>query len=155
MPPYTTIPKLLKAISTGRSKTTDALEDLFKTQRQALASHLRRTGSLNGLKPWLQTALAPYALTAGELKHIQDWPDGEKEKVRQALVTALDTPGAKVHFRWGTHPLATENSSILQAPGLTTIKFLSPNNRVRTPPPGPQNHVHVDVGRQNDGHPIT
>ena len=102
-----------------------------------------------GLPELFRTALDSKGLSPLELDHILKWPDDQKEKVREAVVTALDSNRA-VRFVWKLHDGGGELTDIRITSRGTIITFLSPWSKVR--PPGARSgpvtpdDVTIDVG---------
>ena len=141
MPPGTKMQTFLNSVRTGETKTTRALERLWTDRGSSLATNASRKGALNGLPDWLRSALtrqgdqhAPVALSEIEFDHIRDWPDAEKEKLRQALLASLGPPRRTVRFRWALSKDSTSVNPVdnLYGPGDMTITFNSPEKNVKT-----------------------
>jgi len=146
MPPPTTMRTFLEAIRSGRTNTTEALDMLFASPAAVRAhpnfTDLQAPGMLNMLQPWARAELRRLGVGSEELAHIDDWPNNQKEIVRQKLVDAMN--GNKpVEFSWKVYPGATEDTSIDEGPAKVTITFFSPESKVRATGP---DSVSVDVG---------
>ena len=145
MPPHSRITTFLEALRTRRTKTTDALETMFADPANVplvLVEKLAEPGALNKAKAtawrmspigWARSELQRAGLNDEEVDHIRDWPDEEKEKVRDALDNAIQR-GQVVRFNW---ELTTGNKSLSDVPdplptsGAINITFRSPEQRVR------------------------
>ncbi|MCI0850075.1 MAG: hypothetical protein J4N26_03850 [Chloroflexi bacterium] len=115
---------------TGLTKTTRALLELFNAKNGALIESMG-SGELSGLPDWARTALASHGLSAGELDHIRDWPDAQKNRARVAVVNAWNSNG-KVRFLWKLWDNPKENVQIRTDPnGTVVITFFSPWDKVR------------------------
>jgi hypothetical protein len=128
---------------TGDTKTTQALKALYTALNPALVAALSTTASpFTGLPALFRGALSSLGLSPLELDHIRDWPDADKERVRQAVVTAIGA-GDKVEFSWKLHDAPDERTIIRNtAPGVITITFYSPWSKVRPVAP---DDVTIDV----------
>ncbi len=113
---------------TGVTNTTRALEALFRAQPRAVVDALDR-GPFEGLPDSYSEALR--GLSREELKHIRDWPDADKEKVRVAVLDAIRT-NKRVRFRWKLHEPSQERTTIVpDGPGAIKITFYSPWDNLR------------------------
>ena len=140
MPPTSTIQTFINALRTGQTRTTRGLDELFaspaalggslKTDEAAL---LRSPGGLEPLAGWMRDRLAGVSdpLTGPELDHIDEWPAIQKERVRQALVRAIDDD-VTVRFSWEIYSGAGPDTAIVDhgAAGIF-VTFRSPRARVR------------------------
>jgi hypothetical protein len=142
MPAGTSWATFRKAASTGDTKTTQALKTLYTALNPALVAALRTASPFTGLPAPFLGALSSLGLSQLELDHIRDWPDAQKEMVRQAVVTAIGA-GDNVEFFWKLHDAAQEQTTINIAPGVITITFYSPESKVRLVGP---DDVTIDVG---------
>src|SRR3990170_6076006 len=128
---------------TGVTKTTEALDTLYAARDSALVATLRTASPFGGLPEPFRTALGRQGLSPLELDHILQWPDDQKERVREAVVTALDSNLA-VRFVWKLHDGVDERTVIrTSSQGTITITFFSPWSKVRPVAPG---DVTIDVG---------
>ena len=148
MPAGTSWATFNQARLTGVTKTTQALDALY-TERAGSRVAALRTGPFGGLPELFRTALDSKGLSPLELDHILKWPDDQKEKVREAVVTALDSNRA-VRFVWKLHDGGGELTDIRITSRGTIITFLSPWSKVRPPgarsgPVAPDD-VTIDVG---------
>ncbi len=141
MPTGSTILEFEDAIRTGTTKTTRALEELYRSQGAALRPNLAATNALDGLPPWLKTELQRQGaarpdlqLSTKELNHIRDWPDQpDKRRIRVALRSAIAN-GQTVLFRWELSSgsgLTTDVPSLPLPPGPITITFRNPRGKIR------------------------
>ncbi len=67
-----------------------------------------------------------------ELAHIGEWPDDQKNRVREALIKAIKTP-LPLKFFWEVRP-GPDEVTLLEDPDMTggiTITFRSPERNVR------------------------
>ena len=141
MPSATGMRTFLRAIRTGKTRTTKALEELVRARNPALINRLRASPrALNGLPAWLRAALVNQGaanpaldLSDEEFNHIRHWPNSEKRKVRNWIDTAIGPPARNVHIRWKLHAGNASDNDVdnLPGPGDITITFRSPESRVR------------------------
>ena len=149
MPAGTSWATFNQARSTGVTKTTQALDALYTERAATLVAALRTASPFGGLPGPFRTALGRQGLSPLELDHILKWPDDQKERVREAVVTALDSNRA-VRFVWKLHDGGGELTDIRITSRGTIITFLSPWSKVR--PPGARSgpvtpdDVTIDVG---------
>ena len=138
MPPNTTIAQFNQARITGITKTTQVLEATFELKNPDDVNNLRTQPPIVNLPAWLETALQRPGLTnpalvlsPTELAHISSWPDGLKERVRTAMLYALDT-NRSLRFVWRMYDGPSEDT-IVQDPGQGNIiaTFFSPWSRLR------------------------
>ncbi len=116
---------------TGVTNTTQALDALYRARPAAVVAALSATGPFGGLPAPYLTALSRRGLSAEEVKHIRDWPEGDKERVREAVLNAI-TANRTVHFAWKLYDGSKERTTIRAAgPGAITITFFSPWSNVR------------------------
>lgn len=128
MPEESTIKKFVKAIQTGRTHTTKALDSVdFNPHLGALGT----PNVVDTLPDWARAGLQP-PLSDAELDHIDSWPKDQKELVRQAVVTATQAK-RKVQFFWELHSGTNEATDIqgLGGTGTVTIIFRSPRSKVK------------------------
>jgi len=143
MPQASTPPVFAEACQTKKSAITKALDALFlrpKTWRTdpifTNPSQLRKSHVLdNPLGAWAKNQLEPKGVKkAREWSHINKWPKAQKERVRQALVHAINND-VKVEFFWELYGGATEKTTITPDPlptsGTIKITFISPQKRIR------------------------
>ncbi len=116
---------------TGDTNTTQALNALYRARPAAVVAALSATGPFGGLPDPYLTALRQRGLSAEEVKHIRDWPEGDKERVREAVLNAIKAK-RKVHFAWKLYDGSKETTTIRTAgTGPITITFFSPWSNVR------------------------
>jgi len=142
MPAGTSWATFNQARLSGVTKTTQALDALYTERAATLVAALRTASPFGGLPEPFRTALDSKGLSPLELDHILKWPDDQKERVREAVVTALDSNLA-VRFVWKLHDGVDERTVIRTSPGTITITFFSPWSKVRPVAPG---DVTIDVG---------
>ena len=143
MPAGTSWATFNQARLTGVTKTTQALDTLYAARDSALVAALRTGSPFGGLPEPFRTALGRQGLSPLELDHIREWPDDQKERIRDAVVTALDSNLA-VRFVWKLHNGGDERTEIrTTSPGTITITFFSPWSKVRLVAP---DDVTIDVG---------
>jgi len=149
MPAGTNWATFNQARLTGVTKTTQALDALYTERDARLVAALRTASPFGGLPEPFRTALDSKGLSPLELDHILKWPDDQKERVREAVVTALDSNRA-VRFVWKLHDGGGERTEIRTTGQGTIITFSSPWSKVR--PPGARSgpvtpdDVTIDVG---------
>ncbi|OGO53270.1 MAG: hypothetical protein A2148_09080 [Chloroflexi bacterium RBG_16_68_14] len=135
MPEGSTIKKFVEALKSGRTNTTKALDTIFAdaSKRAAHSKDLGAPGAFNRpLAGWARTELRSAGLSEQELTHIDDWPDDQKEDVRQALVTAINGKRA-IHLSWELHSGPAEATDIqgLAGTGDVTVTFRSPRSKMK------------------------
>lgn len=136
MPPMSSLRTFITALKTGDTRTTQALNKLVArkgAQTVQLRADLRKPGALAApLQQTFRQALRGAGLTDTEVRECIDrWPDGQKEKVRKALVAA-GRHGHRVRFTWGlTAAPACETTIDASPKGAVTITALSPRSRLR------------------------
>ena len=149
MPAGTSWATFNQARLTGVTKTTQALDTLYTARDATLVAALRTASPIQGLPEPFRTALGRRGLSALELDHIRQWPDDQKERVRDAVVTALDSNLA-VRFVWKLHDGRDERTEIRTTSQGTIITFSSPWSKVRPPEarlgPVAPDDVTIDVG---------
>ena len=168
MPLASSMPELLEAIRTSRTKTTKALDWLFTdplrwksdpnpnvqnaiawlgstTAFGPLPQAVRKIlkGESLGSPPSPNPPLPPsLRLTNDELNHINKWPPIQKNKVRKKLNKAV-TLDCDVHFFWKLATGPNEKTDPVVNPvagGDITVTFRSPEINVKSGP------VKVKVG---------
>ncbi len=123
---------------TGVTNTTRALEALCRAQPRAVVAALN-TAPFEGLPDPFLGALR--GLSREELKHIRRWPDADKERVRVAVLKAINT-NQTVRFAWKMGETSKERTVIRpDGPGAIKITFFSPWDYLRALGP---NNVCVD-----------
>ncbi len=149
MPAGTSWATFNQARLSGVTKTTQALGALYTERAATLVAALRTASPFGGLPEPFRTALDSKGLSPLELDHILKWPDDQKEKVREAVVTALDSNRA-VRFVWKLHDGGDERTEVRTTSQGTIITFLSPWSKVRPPEarsgPVVPDDVTIDVG---------
>jgi hypothetical protein len=149
MPTGTTPRELTRAIETRSTSTTRALKKLFTNAKKHRATadfnRLRQNNALNAvldannqrqLPNWARNRLSAESpnLSALELRHIGEWPDGQKNDIRKALVDAIVNDRA-VKFFWELHDVTSEDElTLIENPDSTggiTITFRSPRRNVQ------------------------
>jgi hypothetical protein len=116
---------------TGDTRTTQALDALYRARPAAVVAALSTTRPFGGLPEPFLIALRQRGLSTEELDHIRDWPDKDKERVRAAVLNAINT-NRTVHFAWKLYDGSKERTTIRTAgPGAITITFFSPWSNVR------------------------
>jgi hypothetical protein len=162
MPNASNLRKLAKALKTGKTDITDALDELFGQgdPRDHLtspdpdvvtaATELKNNpGSLNKLSTAMRNVLEGLEgkdVSTEELDHIDDWDPSQKEEVRERLADALTT-GHLYHFFWELHRGNTELTEVPPLPGTGgDIHFRSPRKNVQDPSWFHFGDVKVTVG---------
>ena len=157
--PEGSTPKVFEAaLKERRSKTTKALDAFFanpgqlKTHPIYASDKLKKTNVLSlPLKAWAKNEFVANGVTATKaFKHINQWPAAQKERVRKALVHAIEN-NVKLRFFWELYGGAKEATTITPDPlptsGTITIIFLSPQSRVRVSTAAETfGEIFVDVG---------
>ena len=115
---------------TGVTNTTRALEALFRDRPDDVVNALDGA-SFEGLPDPFSDELSRRGLSDEELKHISEWPDGQKQQVRVAVRDAIRN-GETVRFAWKLHD-ASEAATIVDRVGPDAIKitFFSPWDNLR------------------------
>src|SRR2546426_10801189 len=104
MPPYSTLKTFVQALQTGRTNITECLERYFNNF-PAVSGHphfadLQQPGAVDRPMPaWARQVLRGAGMSDAEVSHIDRWPDGEKEKVRAAVVDAVQNT-RRMRFAW-------------------------------------------------------
>ncbi|MEX1255022.1 MAG: hypothetical protein WEE64_11855 [Dehalococcoidia bacterium] len=148
MPTHSSMRTFLQAVRTGKTDTTEALDIIFATPGE-LADHpnfeeFAQSGALDTLPVWARRELRKVGLGSAEINHLDEWPNDQKEQVREALVQAIEEDQS-VGFYWTVHDGADEETEISSGQDTVSIAFVfrSPERRVRAI--GPDN-ITVDVG---------
>lgn len=163
MPVSSTTKQFVDGLKESRSATTKALDALFRTPKKLAGRlpDLRKSGYLAGPLPrWIRDDLKAHgAKKPREITHINEWPKGQKEEVRKALVHAIEKSdkgnNIRVRFFWVLNGLADKEETIIEptrlpSTGTITITFVSPQNRVRvSTAPETFGHIFVDVGQKS------
>ena len=156
MPMASTPVEFANALAERRSNITKALDDLFKRPGNLTthphAGDLRTTKYFDQtIRQWMKDELIARGVTkTREFNHIDDWPMGQKESLRKAMVHAIDND-VKMRFFWelygGNNEATTIEPSPLPTSGTITVTFLSPQSRVRVgTAPSTFGQIFVDVG---------
>ncbi len=140
MPDDTDIQKIKEALRTGKTDITRALDRLFTNPDPAVQHPLLghpKFGAMDAGGPGILDNLANIGgvdkilldrgVSPGEIAHINDWPNGQKESVRLELVKAVKG-NIPIHFYWELHRGGQEDTEI-QDPdqaGEITVTFRSP-----------------------------
>jgi hypothetical protein len=133
MPPMSTIRTFIDALSTGRTRTTKALEEATSRRRGATAEELMaalgRRGALNApLEDPIRQIIRKTSLPDRYIDRCIDaWPDAQKERARRAMVRAM-RDGKRLRFRWGLTAGRGYETEITTAGTRTTITALSPRS---------------------------
>ncbi len=115
---------------TGVTKTTQALEALFRAQPKDVVAALDTT-PFEGLPKPIEKALRELELGDEEIEHIRKWPTKFKEAVRVAVVNAI-RDDLTVRFAWKLHEASKEDTIIRRdRPGAVEITFCSPWDNLR------------------------
>lgn len=142
MPEQSSVATFNQARRTGVTKTTKALKALLDKRDPQLISSLRSTSPFLGMPSWLRTALRSERLSPTEIDHVAQWPDEQKDRVRNAVVDALDE-NRSVDFRWKLWDQSQEGTIVRQDDaGSVTITFYSPWDKLRAEGP---NDIRVIV----------
>lgn len=143
MPEASPPPVFAEACQTKKSNITKALDALFlrpKTLRTlALFTDPTKLNKSrvfdDSLRAWAKDELKPRGVgKLREWNHINKWPKTQKERVRKALIHAINND-VKVEFFWELYGGATEMTTITPDPlptsGTIKITFISPQSRIR------------------------
>ena len=150
MPELSTIRKFVDAVKTRETTVTKGLKALWNARGQepALVQALA-TLTMTPLDPRLRQALiARGKLTNDEVNHLDKWPDPEKVKVRNALVTALgSSPVRDAQFYWEFYDGAASVTQVdnLAGPGDIIVTFRSPRANLRIDSTFNLGEIKVDV----------
>ena len=160
MPITSTTKQFVDGLKERRSATTKALDALFRTPKKLAGRlpDLQKPGYLAGPLPkWIRDDLKAHgAKKQREITHIDEWPKGQKEDVRKALVHAIEKSdkgnSIRVRFFWVLSGLINKEETIIEPKrlpntGTITITFVSPQKRVRVSTAAETfGHIFVDVG---------
>lgn len=164
MPVASTLRELIDALQARKTNTTRLLDEMFGS-RAALSrvdAHPNRadlddqdvfvSGPAGKMPTWAEQELTGAGhlrlirtLNAAEIRHINDWPAGNKEELRKALVAALRAnPQEPLEFFWELYD-GDEEDIDTSVPGQVT--FRSPKSRAMLSGPGAGTvNVRVRVG---------
>lgn len=136
MAPMTTLRTFIKALRTGETRTTMALEEVMGRRHgpaaELILATLHHRGALKApLQTPLRRAVKKTPLPERYIDHCIDaWPDAQKERARRALVKAVND-GHRVRFRWGLKAGSGYKTEITRAGNRVTITALSPRSSLR------------------------
>ena len=137
MPPMTSVRTFIAALRTGETRTTQAVEQAVARRRGARAEELvallHKRGALKApLDASFRDALRDTGLPPRYIDNcIDGWPDGQKEEMRRAMVTAING-GHRVRFAWGLTAAAGFETEITRAKsGTVTIRAMTPRSALR------------------------
>jgi hypothetical protein len=149
MPPTTSVRTFIRALQTGRTRITAALDDLLS--HSGLADNdffdaFSQPGALNGdLPDYLREAMMKRGLSEEEVLHMSHWPDDQKELLRQALVVAIND-ARTVRFEWELHSGADSDNPIHSAEdGDMKVTFRSPRSQLRLAATGSVEEYDITV----------
>ncbi len=131
-----TIKDFVEAVNSSMSATTKRLEDLWARRndpaiKPVIDKLLADPSPYDPLHPSLDPELVGLlALKPKEIEHINNWPQAEKEKVRDALRDA-HAAGKAVRFRWELARVADETTETDVTATPIEIYFQSPYDRVK------------------------
>lgn len=157
MPVSSTPKEFENALKERRSRTTKAMDDLFRSPAATFKNHpnigdLRKVGHLGSPLPaWIKNELKARGMVKPlEVRHIDQWPKAQKERLRKAMIHAIDN-NVKIQFFWELYGGSREQTLITPDPmptsGTITVTFLSPQSRVRVSSAEKTfGHIFVDVG---------
>ncbi len=103
------------------------------------------------LHTWIKNELKARGVTQPrEFTHIDKWPKTHKERLRKAMIHAIDN-NVKMRFFWELYGGSNELTKIVPDPlpttGTITVTFVSPQSRVRvSTAPATFGEIMVDVG---------
>jgi hypothetical protein len=122
----------INALSTGQTRTTEALEQAVRQRGAAadeLMTALRRRGALNApLEDPIRQVIRKTPLPDRYIDRCIDaWPDAQKERARRAMVKAM-RDGKRLRFRWGLTTGRGYETEIRTVGARTTITALSPRS---------------------------
>ncbi len=150
MPPYSTLKTFVTSLKTGRTNITESLDRLMTNPGRHLTdahfADLQVENAFNAPLPgWARTALAGCGMSQAEIDHLDVWPDGQKEIVRQQMVAAVRS-NRTIRFFWEMHGGVDAVNEVREdrEAGGTIIVFRSPGHGVRLHHPN-FGAVHVQV----------
>jgi hypothetical protein len=155
MPPTTSVRTFIRALQTGRTRITNALDDLLSHPNlgdNQFFDAFSQPGALNGELPqYLRDALIERGLTEEEVKHMDHWPDAQKELVRAAVVIAINN-ARPVKFEWELHSGA-ESNNIIDMPeeGDVKVVFKSPRAGLNLTTTGTTEQYDITVDVEPSG----
>ena len=155
MPDASDIKKFAKALKTGKTDITNALDQLFgsnpgrhktdpKADVQTVVAWLRNAHALDSLIPEARSILGGLGVTEPELDHIDAWDHDQKDDVRARLVDAIDN-GHAYHFFWELHRGTGEVTEVPPLGG-GDIHFRSPRSNMQVPTGWTFGQMNVKVG---------
>jgi hypothetical protein len=136
MPERSSIQSFINALQSGQTTITRGLKQLWD-DRAALPNITSRaaTLTLTPLDAEVDAALRARGLATKEIDHINEWSNGEKVKVRRALVVALNSnPQRDVEFSWELYNGSASVAQIdnLNGTGTIRVRFRSPRANIQT-----------------------
>ena len=134
MPPMSSIGTFLKALKSGKTRTTEAAERAISRgrRRPALVSLLSKKNAFKSpLQQPLRDALKAANLTEDLVtKCIDGWPNSEKEKARAAVASAIRND-KRLRLRWGLSTGSGYETQIKKTDTTVTIVARSPRLKLR------------------------
>ncbi len=150
MPPsMVSIEKFVEVLQTGQTDITKAIDELFADPGALMGTDLYRQlqqgGALDSLSPEMRAIGTEKGVTDKEMDHIDEWPNDQKDEVREKMVASVAN-NRPMHFFWELHRYDNEAIEILDpdAAGDITVIFLSPKSNLH--PPDAQGNINVSVG---------
>ena len=137
MPDMSSIKQFVVAVQTGQTNTTRALTSMFVRPGHYTSDphwqEFQQPYALNTLPSWAKDILKKNGLSDGEVNHINEWPNEEKEQVRQALVQAIQQNRSAV-FSWQLYDGSVSANDVEGVGGANDIRiaFKSPRANVRS-----------------------
>ena len=137
MPEMSTIKQFVVAVQTGQTNTTRALTSMFVRPGHYTGDPnwqaFQQPYALNTLPGWLRTMLKNNNLSDKEIDHMDEWPNEEKEQVRQALVQAI-LANRNAVFSWQLYDGSVSANAVEGAGGSGDLRiaFRSPRANVRS-----------------------
>jgi len=155
MPGASTIRQFVQDLHDRKSNIARVFDQLFGTNPgrhkpptgdadvDKVVAWLKTPGSLPPLSPEARSLLQGLGLSPAELSHIDGWPDGQRNDVRDRLVDAIENDNP-YHFFWELHSGTTEDT-VIPPLGGGDIVFRSPREKVSVGSVVTFGAVNVDV----------
>jgi len=139
MPPTTSIQTFIEALRTKQTKLTQRFDGLMERpggRGRSLSptelGALSQAGAFAGPVPeWPLREDISAGLTQAEIDHLEEWPAGEREKARAAVVSAIHAD-RDIRFYWDLYDGATPITEVQRLTGLPIIvTFKTPRPMVQ------------------------
>jgi hypothetical protein len=140
----TRVQVFIDSLRTRRTNTTRGLEillandpaagqhPLFGTQnhQRLQAEGALSSGPNDTLPWWAKQALARSGLTIGEIGHIDHWPAAQRERVREAVLKAVNE-NTGIAFLWDLVDGDENDTDVNDSGGPIVVTFRSARTKVR------------------------